>query len=649
MPTRGHYNLRRANSRISRFRPFNFRGSSQRVEALSSNFASSLVPNSGYEEFNNDINPTEYMRDESFDNKDQDIILIQPIFQSQPESQDAVQRIEDIVSAATQLQSKQDILDTESKEELEDPTVSEDDDNDNEFCDLEYDNGIEDDMLGTDEIENIIQKADITNEVLSIQEDNAVPLPEEPCIIPEDYSESTTNTVNDDNLNLPFNFSNEYQDAFSKATTDAKHLHPFYIAMMTICVLFPMATTTYKAIWEALQLVDDVDLLKHLPKSISTLHTIADRHLPLTRLVSKDIPLDIKKTASTDKTNGKIYLFDQREMVKDVIENTCLRSKMHFGWGHLIDQPKELWHGRAWHETIRASSVGDSINSQGINKWPSYENGTPVLFSDFVGFGEGKFQGRIRGMAIDYRSQSQNHGTLHAIVERLLYVHELPKLLQDKCISKFDYLTREHRVLVEEPLVYVPVQMITTKIDYTIHGPEPILPQDDCSIFDDNDDDEQQAVEINTSDAKSIIESIADSIDLNGGRIIGDPQDIYKLSVIVNLNKFENTRPIRLRHPLRSELEIMTFGRSHLIEKFILNPDSLEDLIDAIKPAAQELDHGLDMNLHLSPGFSIKAYVCAFQFLHTSDLPQQNDSSGTMRQNANYGCRSCLIDKVDTS
>ncbi|KAI5789148.1 hypothetical protein EDC01DRAFT_616999 [Geopyxis carbonaria] len=144
----------------------------------------------------------------------------------------------------------------------------------------------------------------------------------------------------------------------------------------------------------------------------------------------------------------------------------------------------------------------------------------------------------------------------------------------------------------------------------------------------------------------------------------------------------------------------MTFGRSHLIEKFILNPDSvcvipqvlfcdgfgayrnsyrsltavhctpanlpleerrklynnrlltigpfgskLEDLIDAIKPAAQELDHGLDMNLHLSPGFSIKAYVCAFQFLHTSDLPQQNDSSGTMRQNANYGCRSCLINK----
>ncbi|KAI5777419.1 hypothetical protein EDC01DRAFT_635773 [Geopyxis carbonaria] len=97
------------------------------------------------------------IRNESCDNDDRDIIIIHPILQFQPKSQDAVQRIEDIVSTATQIQSKQDILNPESKGKLEDPTVSEDYYNINEFYDYECDNGIEDEMLETDEIQNIIQ------------------------------------------------------------------------------------------------------------------------------------------------------------------------------------------------------------------------------------------------------------------------------------------------------------------------------------------------------------------------------------------------------------------------------------------------------------------------------------------------------------
>ncbi|KAI5777420.1 hypothetical protein EDC01DRAFT_635774 [Geopyxis carbonaria] len=241
---------------------------------------------------------------------------------------------------------------------------------------------------------------------------------------------------------------------------------------------------------------------------------MADGHLPFTCLLSDDVPLDIKNTASVpDKTNGNIYLFDQRGMVRDVIETPCLRD-------HLIDQPKKLWHGTAWHATIRASSISDATNLQGINKWPACKNGTPVLFSDFVGFGDGKFQGRIRGIAIDYRSQSQNQGTLHVIVERLLNVPQLPKVSQEKGIYKFDYLTSEHCVLLEEPLLYVAIHLITTKINYTIHVPVPILFHDDYGTIDDNDYDELQTVEVDTAIAKSVIEAIADLIDLHGDRII---------------------------------------------------------------------------------------------------------------------------------
>jgi hypothetical protein len=69
-------------------------------------------------------------------------------------------------------------------------------------------------------------------------------------------------------------------------------------------------------------------------------------------------------------------------------------------------------------------------------------------------------------------------------------------------------------------------------------------------------------------------------------------------------------------------------------------------MINALAPAGKALDCGLYMNLKTKTQ-TVRTFVCSFQFLHTSDLPQQNESAGTMRQNAILGCRSCLITKDD--
>ncbi|KAF8241442.1 hypothetical protein K440DRAFT_476484, partial [Wilcoxina mikolae CBS 423.85] len=90
--------------------------------------------------------------------------------------------------------------------------------------------------------------------------------------------------------------------------------------------------------------------------------------------------------------------------------------------------------------------------------------------------------------------------------------------------------------------------------------------------------------------------------------------------------------PLKLRRVLHNNrlLTIGPFG------------SSLRAMIHALAPAGQALDRGMDMDLMIN-GELQRVFVCSFQFLHTSDLPQQNDSSGTLRSNANFGCRSCLI------
>jgi hypothetical protein len=480
----------------------------------------------------------------------------------------------------------------------------------------------------------------------------------------------------------PFSFPEGYKDSFTPRA--ALPLEQFIVAIATWSTLFSISTAAYKALVEILNSVEDLNTLKLLPHSISTLHDRLNRHLPIPRLVSKEVPLDISKLSNTDNEYGRIHLFDQRETVKDTIENTALRSVMHFGWGEIVENRSELWHGAAWWESMRASAVGSAHGET----WPCYENGTPILFSDFVKFGTAGY-GRVRGMAIDRRSDSATNNKLVAIVEQLVRSAELPETLRPV------FLAPDNLVLVEKPLLYLDVALIHTKAEIFLAGPPPKLPAEDSlearPVF------RQNAKE--AEETASIIEDLRDvEIHMTGNHVTA-PIPLDCVAYIVDFKTPDNRRSIRLRHPLRGELEIMAFGRDHIIERFLLNPlpvvtlplvlftdgfgayrnsyrsllavytgtanlpeqerrrlhnlklltigpfgSSLRDVIRALAPAGKALDRGMIMDLKIGEDV-VQTYVCAYQFLHTSDLPQQNDSSGTLRQNATYGCRLCLINK----
>jgi hypothetical protein len=197
----------------------------------------------------------------------------------------------------------------------------------------------------------------------------------------------------------PFVFPEDYEDSF--ASKPERPLDELTTALATWTTLFSSLTAAYKALAEILKAAEDLNTLKLLPQSISTLNDRLNRQLPIPRLVSKDIPLDLSKLSNTDKDHGRIYLFDRRETVKNTIENTSLRSVMHFGWGEIMADPSELWHGAAWWESMRASAAGAAHGKT----WPCYQNGTSILFSDFVKFGADRL-GRVRGMVQKVRRRT---------------------------------------------------------------------------------------------------------------------------------------------------------------------------------------------------------------------------------------------------
>lgn len=147
-------------------------------------------------------------------------------------------------------------------------------------------------------------------------------------------------------------------------------------------------------------------------------------------------------------------------------------------------------------------------------------------------------------------------------------------------------------------------------------------------------------------------------------------------------------RPICLSHPPRAELEIQAYGREHFVNiapKMISLPflcfidgfglyrnmyrtlmgvyltlasqnlrqrtrranifpltlgphaSSLNELMTSIKGLLQ-LDKGLLLRIR-----GEEKLVCAYTIAFTGDMPQQQENARFKRQNANRGCRNCLI------
>lgn len=470
-------------------------------------------------------------------------------------------------------------------------------------------------------------------------------------------------------FDIPDGFKVLYE---SKPTNDP--IDAFSTAMGIWATLHPVSHRTYRALWEILQLVADIDQLRDLPKNLSTLQDRINRRLPLPTIFTKEVPLDRSKLPNKDQGNGTIYIIDEREIFRNALEDPTLRPILHLGFAEIVEQKSELWHGDAWSESIRASAIG-----QGGTTWPRYPiddgEGSVILQGDWV---EVRLNdkhtpaiGRIRGLAINKLKRPRpgagggpgrpDTGELVAKIEFVFAVEDTTPEIQRELEGCGDV----RFVLIEDPVYCVPVTHIRKRLKNIRLTGQP---------------------------------SSGPSVNRDG-----DGDGISWISYIANQPFPERTRQTSLRHPLRAELEIKTYGRKFLIEHFILNPlpvislplscfsdgfgayrnnyhsllaiyltignlplnerrrllnnhlvtlgpfaSSARDTISSLAPVHLQLERGMKMNITVSRNQVVETYVAAFHHLHCSDLPQQNDSSGTLRHNATYGCRGCLIGRECT-
>ncbi|KAI5797958.1 hypothetical protein DFH27DRAFT_611888 [Peziza echinospora] len=507
----------------------------------------------------------------------------------------------------------------------------------------------------------------------------------------EEEVEEVVPTVFPDSRGETFTFPPEYETVFSNTRSSAP-IHHVHAAMAVLVTLFPISTDAYRAIRELLQTVttmEDVKALHELPKSLTTLQGWLSNRLPMSRVVKKKIPIDKSKLSNSEGKDGTadMYIFDETELLRLSLNDHVLRQQMHFGFAELVDAKSEHWHGRAWMESIRSSPIG--MGGQG---WPRYPDDPQnfILQSDFVmyqppGFCTPVFA-RIRGIFKDKRDDCDQQsrvypkGTLCVSIEPLKETfelsHEIQTILRDRVWRGTAGSTGTSWVIQEDPLGIIPTEWILKRMPNVVIRDSHIYPKD----YDPPPP---------PSDGDPLIP-------------FPYPEEIW---AIVNLSWPQRTRSSQHRHPLRSELELKVYGRSFLIDTLINNPlpvvsipmsyfsdgfgawrnsyhslfaiyhvmanlplhlrrklhnnklvtlgpfgAKFQDVIAALAPASLRLDAGLPITLSIGsavPGApaaaDVQTVVCAYHHVHTSDLPQQNDSSGTLRQNAAVGCRSCLI------
>ena len=70
----------------------------------------------------------------------------------------------------------------------------------------------------------------------------------------------------------------------------------------------------------------------------------------------------------------------------------------------------------------------------------------------------------------------------------------------------------------------------------------------------------------------------------------------------------------------------------------------MEQVAAALMPSLRKLDSGTELKVE-----GKKKWVYAFTFFFTGDMPQQQENSGMMKQNATYECRFCYSPKGQLS
>lgn len=552
-----------------------------------------------------------------------------------------------------------------------------------------HDVGEDDDRRDCIDIDQLIQRIDLYDaEVtalpmnLDLQEiqqadqydDETLTAPTDPeldAIPTTSFSEVDTDT----NVEIPTEqafWGNDKSEPIPQLRSNDMDPSPFAVALGLWCDEAGISRPLYVSLLEILRMPELATDVHSLPACVSTLKKQTIAHLPLIAMRKRKIALQSAQQ-SRHKTEEDLIFFDPIDLFTKFLASNITKT-MHLQMGEFHDahQQDELYKSQSWTSSIRSTS-GDFAH---------FHTGQPIFPSDIVTFRCLDLQcgacsntgtrlsafshlGRVLGVGRDFRSDAVYRGHIVVKVQELLSQQQLGEYA-----SVFKPpLDANERVLSWNNVSYcressIGQRVVDVALDYTFQDikivPRPLPPV--------------------SGTAALLIRRIID--------FGSTPPTVT---------------PLCLNHPIRGELEIQAFGRTHLetldrtwscrnrstgprrtlsiplltfidgfglyrnayrtlmgfyfifaglsfherarranVLPFTLGPhgSNFSDVLMAIRCLAA-LERGIEVQLPGIPGTVILvAYTLAF----IGDMPQQQKNSGMKTQRALLGCRMCFID-----
>jgi hypothetical protein len=436
----------------------------------------------------------------------------------------------------------------------------------------------------------------------------------------------------------------------------------FVLAMGLWCEEAGISRAQYKSLRQILRMLEPHPSLSKMPQSLQPLRRRVYGHLPQLGLRRAQIALNPEKMATMAESRKQqamnlgvdhpleyLYFFDPHILFTRLLSSE-IRRKMHFGFGHFVDNPTEPWHSRAWLASARSTS----------GRYAHYRNGDVLLPSDMVLYECPSADclctplhlGRVVGVGLDYRNDIPNseQGSLKIRIQVAQRYDEISEKLH-----RVHFFLRHEIILTSSYLILPEASVVTpspnhVQLDYLtgdtrLTNPLPHLPVDRPFLL-----------------CKTTLRS--------GGELL----------------------PLCYTHPVRAELEIKAFGRQHFTEYFnssnannclsvplftfidgfglyrnsyrslmgiylliaafgfeernrranvfpvTLGPhgSNFNEVINCLT-GLRELDRGVSLPLPQP------TRVCAFTLAFLGDMPQQQANAGFKSQRADLSCRFCVV------
>ncbi|RPA95736.1 hypothetical protein L873DRAFT_1845836 [Choiromyces venosus 120613-1] len=182
--------------------------------------------------------------------------------------------------------------------------------------------------------------------------------------------------------------------------------------------------------------------IHQLPATLEPVLARVRSHLPTSPIFSHEIEVNIEKEGLNHARltgKSKIFYYDPIDLMTRIAQNSKTRSRMHFGFASLVDKGSELWHSKAWAESIR------TISGQAAR----YPDGSILFPSDFIEYEDDRKIARVRGVYLDQRHPtSTSIGNEESPTGIVLWIQ--------RCLKRSDFYSPQMRVWMNTNLTQIP-------------------------------------------------------------------------------------------------------------------------------------------------------------------------------------------------